>query len=94
MDPDPHEAGASPKTRPGASVPDPDSVEVKMAEKDGFFFLLLLEESLREEKLSLEPDLGQSGAELRSGTNDSGSIYRRGSGPMWSQIHHTMKVVC
>ena len=49
MDPDPHGAGTSPKTRPGASVPDPDSVEVKMAEKDGFFFfLLLLEESLRE----------------------------------------------
>ena len=37
VDPDPHGAGTSPKTRPGASVPDPDSVEVKMAEKDGFF---------------------------------------------------------
>ena len=36
VDPDPHGAGASPKTRPGATVPDPDSVDVKMTEKDGF----------------------------------------------------------
>ena len=29
MDPDPHGAGASPKTRSGATVPDPDSVDYK-----------------------------------------------------------------
>ena len=38
-----------------------------------------------------EPDLK---AELRPGTNDSGSASRRSSGPMRSRIHHTMKVVC
>ena len=44
--------------------------------------------------MSLEPDLGQFEAESRSRTNDSGSVSRRGSGPMRSRIHHTMKVVC
>ena len=41
-------------------------------------------------KLRLEPDLRQFEAELRSGTNDSGSVSRRGSDPMRSRIHHTM----
>ena len=51
MDLDPHGAGTSPKTRPGASVPDPDSVEVKMAEKDGFFFFTFIRRKFERGKI-------------------------------------------
>ena len=43
VDPDLHGARASPETSPGATVLYPDSVDLKMTEKDGFCKIFKLE---------------------------------------------------